>query len=119
MKVGIVGSRKRNTNNDKELIKAFLKTTDVTELVSGGCKVGADKFAEELALELNLSIKIFLPDLQKNKNYFENVKKYYERNKQIAEYCNILIALVSSDRKGGTENTIKYAKQLNKKIILL
>lgn len=119
MKIGIVGSRKRNTIQDKQLIEQYLKNVTISEIVSGGCKQGADKFAEEISVEQNIPIKLFLPELKNVKYYYEATEKYYKRNKQIAEYCDILIALVSKDRKGGTENTIKYAKQLNKKIILL
>ena len=118
MKIGIVGSRSRNTENDKKLIQLCLLDLDLTELVSGGCKKGADKFAEDIAKEQKVPIKIFKPK-KSDGNYFDAVKEYYARNKLIAEYCDILIAVVSSNRKGGTENTIKYAEKLNKKIILI
>lgn len=51
MKIGIVGSRKRNTIQDKQLIEQYLKNVTISEIVSGGCKQGADKFAEEISVE--------------------------------------------------------------------
>jgi hypothetical protein len=40
---------------------------------------------------------------------------FYRRNEEIAkEPMDYLLALVAPDRKGGTENTIKYFKQYNK-----
>jgi len=42
--------------------------------------------------------------------YIERVGAYFARNKEIAEYCDMLVAVVASDRTGGTENTIQYKK---------
>jgi hypothetical protein len=65
-----------------------------------------------------LSTKVFYPDLSNCKQSFEFTRAYYARNLKIAEYCDILVAFVSDDRKGGTENTIKHAKKLKKEIII-
>ena len=51
--------------------------------------------------------------------YHDYRKMYYARNKQIAEACDELVALVADDRKGGTESTIKFAEDAGKKVILL
>ena len=53
MIIGIVGSRRRNSQEDKKLIEEKLinlleSFKDVT-ICSGGCKKGGDRFAEELA----------------------------------------------------------------------
>jgi len=119
MKLGIIGSRSRNTLNDKKLLMEKIKELNPSILISGGCKKGADKFAEELSVETNIPITVFLPNIEKNMKYFETVKEYYKRNKKIANESDIILACVSSNRKGGTENTIKYAKKLGKKIIMI
>jgi predicted Rossmann fold nucleotide-binding protein DprA/Smf involved in DNA uptake len=110
MHIGIVGSRRRNTPTDKALVKEkvldFMKSNEVA-IVSGGCKLGADRFAEEIADELNLLIIIFHPKLIGVRNRMEYAKAAYARNKLIAQKADVLIACVASDRKGGTENTIK------------
>ncbi len=126
LKLGIVGSRRRNNLKDKLKLKQFIvKLKDLIpnlSFVSGGCPLGADRFAEELAEDFNIPIKIFYPDKSKLP---ENPEKYhfaiinYARNTLIAEECDILVALVAEDRQGGTEDTIKKAKKLNKKVILL
>ena len=56
MKVGIVGSRKyTNKNNIRDFIFRLKEEFgDGVEIVSGGCKFGADKYAKKYALELGL-----------------------------------------------------------------
>ncbi|MBI5375602.1 MAG: hypothetical protein HZA77_09210 [Candidatus Schekmanbacteria bacterium] len=127
MKIGIVGSRRRNSPEDKHLIREklfyFLQVYKESKLVlvSGGCPDGADKFAEELALELNLKIIIHYPDKSKidKSDRWSSTKANYARNKLIADDSDILIAVVAPDRKGGTENTIKYYEKFGKKRLVL
>ena len=121
LNLGIVGSRKRNSEKDFKLIYKKIIELNPNKIISGGCKIGADYFAEKISNILNISMVIFEPDFdlypyEKFKN-----KAYFMRNMKIAEYSNILIAVVSSDRIGGTENTIKWFLQFNTKnnLILL
>lgn len=116
MRYGIVGSRKRI---DKKSVEDFIKTLNTEDIVvSGGC-AGVDLWAEEAARRLRIKVLIFLPDLPPNGSpRYEFTKAFYARNLLIAENSDILHAFVTSDRKGGTENTIKYAKQLGKKIVI-
>ena len=125
MKIGVVGSRRRNTPEDKELIKCYVVSQshmiiipeNGTEYVSGGCKQGADKFIKEICEELQQPLKEFLPQFPKGKelSYLDRVEAYYVRNKQIADYVDKLIVLRAPDHKGGTENTIKYFVERQKK----
>ena len=43
----------------------------------------------------------------------------YARNTDIARDSDILIAVVNKDRKGGTEDTIKKATRMGKRIIIV
>ena len=115
--IGIVGSRRRNSKEDYFLVlDAFKKIYYFGDvIISGGCSKGADQFAQQIADELKVKIINFLPDknhLDKNlllKNPRAAYTKInYERNEVIALYSDFLIACVASNRKGGTENTIKY-----------
>lgn len=113
MKIGIVGSRRRNTEKDKDLVRRTLKSLIdkglVTLLVSGACKKGADRFAEELADEFKIPIAIYPPDTTRVRkgNKQDYAIACWERNSLIADNSDILIAVVAKDRKGGTEDTIK------------
>jgi len=114
MKVGIVGSRRRKDYwKIWELVELLPRDTVI---VSGGCK-GPDKWATDHAKIRGQKIIEFLPDLPPNGSpRYEFTKAYHARNKQIAENVDVLYAFVAPDRKGGTENTIGYAKKLKKEI---
>lgn len=119
IKIGVVGSRSRNLSEDKEIIKNILlsqmKKHNIV-LVSGGCRKGADRFAEELAKELELPIHIHRPDVQPNCERWEYAKACYERNTLIANSCDLLIALWDGV-SGGTSDTIEKVRNLKKPIL--
>ncbi len=114
--IGIVGSRRRNSQEDfNSLEKKFLETyKEGDHIVSGGCPKGGDFYAEILAKKYQIPIKIYYAQWDKLGKIAG-----FTRNTNIAEDCDVLIALVASDRSGGTEDTIKKAKYMNKEIILL
>ena len=114
--IGIVGSRRRNNEDDLiKIEKLFLEIYKPGDsIVSGGCPLGGDHFAEIIAQKLEIPIKI----------YYAEWKEYgkgagIKRNTYIAEDCDVLIACVASDRKGGTEDTIKKVKRLKKEVLLV
>jgi hypothetical protein len=102
--IGIVGSRRRNEHRDFLLVeKAFLDLyKDGDSICSGHCPKGADRFAEELAEKYSTEIILFPPDW---KRYGRGAG--IQRNTDIAERSDYLIACVASDRTGGTEDTIR------------
>lgn len=110
-KIGIIGSRRRNSIQDYAEIKNhFLNTLSPKgdTIISGGCPKGGDRFAEILAKTYSIPITI----------YKANWKKYgksagFIRNTDIAKESDILIACVAPDRTGGTENTIKKFKKFH------
>jgi hypothetical protein len=113
--IGVVGSRRRATDSDYEkcgaAILSILKPGD--RLVSGGCPTGGDAFAERFAKVYGLTITIHYP----NWNGPAKRGAGFVRNTKIAEDCDVLIALVAEDRTGGTEDTVKKAMKLGKKVI--
>jgi hypothetical protein len=116
--IGIVGSRTRSTSIVFSIIeKKFLELyEDGDWICSGGCGQGADKFAEQLAKQKGVPILIFYPNYKKY-----GVPATFIRNSEIAKHSNILIACVSHDRTGGTEDTIKkfLAEKEKEKLYLL
>jgi len=117
LKIGVVGSRKRT---DKQSVVDFINSLPPGDIVvSGGCQ-GVDTWAAETAIFRGMERPIvFKPDLTGCVYKWQYTERYYARNRRIAEECDILIAFVSPDRKGGTENTIKAAQKLGKEIIIL
>jgi len=122
MIIGIIGSRRRNETSDKQLIETKLINlindygVENLKICSGGCPKGGDKFAEELALKYRIPKIIYKADWNKNGRIAGFI-----RNTYIAETSDILIACVASDRKGGTEDTIKKFKKMkpNGEIVLV
>jgi len=119
MKVGIVGSRRRNKQEDKQLlldkvIACGLKFDEDLEIISGGCWCGADKFAEEISKQYGYDMIIRRPKYRKYGR-----KATFVRNDLIAKESEILIACVAEDRRGGTEDTIKKFKRHHPDNILI
>ena len=85
MRLGIVGSRRRNEERDKAIVRAIILELKPSLIVSGGCPKGADRFAEELAAELDIPIKVYYPDLEGCRSKIDFTKAYHARNKIIAE----------------------------------
>jgi len=132
IKVGIVGSRGyTNKKKIKDLIFEIKeKYGDEVEIVSGGQRDGADGFAKKFALEFDMSYVEFppahyswnmhckLPATKYKKPYY--VSNYFKRNKQIAEYSDIIVGFIPKDIESrGTMNTIEYAKKEKKLIKII
>ena len=114
--IGIVRSRRRDKKEDFEACCNALNEIfeDGDRLVSGGCPQGGDKFAEIIAKSQGLTIIIHYPNWDRYKKGAGMI-----RNTKIAEDCDVLIAIVAEDRKGGTEDTIKKAEKLGKEIVIV
>ena len=119
--IGIVGSRRRNEPADFiDCWNAFLKVFEPGDkIVSGGCTTGGDRFAELIAEKFDLTqtnggLIIFPADWKKY-----GKRAGFLRNTDIANTADVLIAVVASDRKGGTEDTIRKASKLHKQIIIV
>jgi predicted Rossmann fold nucleotide-binding protein DprA/Smf involved in DNA uptake len=117
MRYGIVGSRRRR---DLGAVVAFVNGLDPgAEVISGGCR-GVDTWAVRAAQERGLRTIVHLPALPpagSPRHLF--AKAYHARNEQIASDCDVLVAFVAADRRGGTEHTIRAARRLGKKVVIL
>lgn len=113
MKYGIVGNRTGWTYDE---VLHYLNRERVYRnadmIISGGAN-GVDSFAQQYAKVYGIPILIYYPF-----NDLPSPERYFKRNKKIAEECDILIAF-NNRFNSGTSNTIRYAKELNKKIILI
>lgn len=125
MNIGIIGSRRRDTEADLDILIKFLSNMNMDNVtfVSGGCPKGGDKFAEQIASNLRIPIIIHYPDkstLPVNPQRWDFARINYERNTLIARDADILVALVAFDRKGGTEDTIrKYLKMGKERLYII
>lgn len=105
-RVGIVGSRRRT---DPDTVSRFVTSLPAgTMIVTGGAR-GPDSWAESAARAADLPVQVFRPELKDVRNRGEASRRYYDRNQLIVDHSDELVALVASDRKGGTEDTIRRA----------
>jgi len=115
-KIGIIGTRSRDDiESYNKVALAFLpiyKEGDI--IVSGGCPKGGDRFAEVIAERCIIPIKIYPADWER---YGKGAG--FIRNTDIARESDVLIACVASDRKGGTEDTIKKFQKFHPKSLLI
>ena len=132
IKIGIVGSRSyANKKKIKDLIFQIKENHgDEVEIVSGGQRDGADGFAKKFALEFDMNYVEFppshynwnmhckLPATEYNTQYY--VTNYFKRNKQLAEYSDIIVAFIPDGVESrGTMNTIEHAKKQKKLIQII
>ena len=100
----IIGSRRRNEISDYNVVlKAFLELYRIGDIIiSRGCPKGGDNFAERISAVYKIPMIIFPADWKR----FGRGAGFI-RNTDIAKNGDVLIACVTPDRKGGTEDTIK------------
>ena len=117
--LGVVGSRERCSSEDFKMVEdRILSFYDDHErnliLVSGGCKSGADSFAEDIAETYGIPILIFYPDKQNDPDTGNPKRDYailaYSRNTEIAKQSDVLIALISKN-SNGTNHTVSEFKK--------
>ena len=128
MKIGIVGSRQyENKRKIKETIFQLKnKFGDDLVIFSGGSPNGADRYAKKLGcnyVEVNPShtpknLYSYMRENWYGKKY--SPKNFYVRNKILAKSVDRLIAFVEDgDNAKGTANTVNYAVEFNKKVIVI
>ena len=126
IKIGIVGARVRDKYHDFQKLVDYLENLlekiegdgNTYSFVSGGCSKGGDRFAEIIASDLNIPIKIFYPVVNKEHTKNEYAAACSKRNILIAENSDELIALTDPNalnKKGGTNQTVRVFQQLHKK----
>lgn len=123
LRVGIIGSRSRDCDDEDKILVRDIIVRQMNKgvnlhLVSGGCKKGGDRFAEELAKEFGLPITIFPPKAQPGCSRREYAIACYERNLLIAKACDILLAVWDKVSRG-TKDTIDKAESLGKTVVIL
>lgn len=125
LRVGIVGSRRRNTIKDMRIVYRLVEKLirhnpdKKIVIVSGGCPKGADKFAEEAADIYKLDKDIYPVPEGEYAHKGEWVAAAFARNREIPLHSDVVYALCHEDRKGGTENTIEHCRDLEKETYLV
>lgn len=111
-KVGVVGNQRGWKYEDIWRVLEALDVNHEATIISGGAD-GVDTYAQMYAKEKGCTIIIHYP-----KPHEPSPDRYFNRNKQIAEECDFLIAFDKKSGAAGTKNTIACAKRANKAIFL-
>lgn len=114
--IAIVGSRRRNASADYiKLKEEFLRIyREGDSIVSGGCEWGADSWVYALAREVGCTLIVHYA-----KRASQGRAAGPIRNSLIARDCTVCLAVVTEDRTGGTEDTVRKCKRLGKRVVLV
>jgi len=145
MDIGFTGNKLGMTNRQMKVFKILMVNllTDINTFHHGGC-IGSDKQAHEILFEIrnNKSLNLTYPfneviriivhpannpvyraDLTLgNKDEMLEEKPPLERDMDIARSCDILFATprtLKEEIRSGTWATIRYARKLNKMVVVL
>ena len=123
MKLGITGSRSitefdfipyfRMQNKDFRAFcrKHGLGRRKITTVITGGAR-GVDTLAFQAAEAVGIRNLRFLPDRARFRGKMI-LRAYQARNEQIVDSCDVLLAIWDGKSRG-TENTLSYARKVNK-----
>lgn len=126
MKLGTTGSRFGTTEEQERMFVELISNMTIEEFHFGNC-IGWDTIAYDI-------FKIFKPTIKTishppiNKAYYKpngdvtrKPKEYLERNKDIVNESDIIIAcpITKEKNRSGTWHTIRYAKNQNKIVVII
>jgi hypothetical protein len=111
MNIGIVGARKYQ---DKQSVLDLVTNIPPGEIVITSSCRGVCSWAREAAEQRGMKVIVFAPDLSNIRAWFDIPKRYYQRNKEMVEACDLLHAFISAEDGfiGGTKFEVEYAESL-------
>lgn len=112
MKIAIVGSRTRGSEQDYQHLRELMDQFPATAIVSGGA-VGADSLGARYAREKKLHLILHLPDWKRH-----GKSAGFIRNRAIVEDAQYVVALWDGKSKG-TANTIEWARKAGKPVTVI
>jgi len=110
MNIGIVGARKYQ---DSQSVLDLVRSLPAATIITSSCK-GVCTWAKEAAEDRGMKVTVFAPDLENIRAWFDIPKRYYQRNKEMVEACDLLHAFISAEDGfiGGTRFEVDYAVSL-------
>ena len=131
-KIGFTGTRKGMTIPQELSFKEYLLKISISEFHHGDC-VGSDLEAHNIInKDFNCDIIIHPPKNNKfrafcykednSKHKILEEKEYLDRNNDIVDNCDILVAIPDTkyqEFRSGTWSTIRYGLKQGKKVIII
>lgn len=117
MNAGIVEARKYQ--HRQSVIDLVSSIPPRETIITSSCK-GICTWAKEAAEERRMKVILFSPDLSSIRSWFEVPKRYYQRNKELVEACDMFHAFISQQDgfTGGTRFEVEYAVSLGIPVLL-
>jgi hypothetical protein len=117
MKIGIVGARKYRDRQSVIDLVSVIPREEI--IITSSCK-GVCTWTKKAAEARGLDVMVYAPDLTNIRAHFEVPKRYYERNKEMVEACDILHAFISQANgfTGGTRFEVEYALKLGRPVCI-
>ena len=111
MNIGIVGARK--CQDKKSVLELVMSLPADATIITSSCK-GVCTWVKEVAEERGMKVIVFSPDLSNIRAWFDIPKRYYRRNKEMVEACDLLHAFISAEDGfiGGTRFEVEYATSI-------
>lgn len=132
MHIGFTGTRTGMNEKQKRELKALLNSLVGTNAFHHGDCIGADAEFHDLVREIIANATIIIhPPSTKKYRAFKSVrsinellpeKNYLQRNRDIVKSSDFIIAAPKEYEevlRSGTWSTIRFAKKLNKKMLIL
>ena len=94
MNIGIVGARKYQ--DSQSVINLVMSLPAEATIITSSYK-RVCTWVKEAAEERGMNVMVFAPDLENIRDWFDIPKRYYQRNKEMVEACNLLHAFISAE----------------------
>ena len=117
MNIGIVGARKYQDR--QSVLDLVMSLPAEVTIITSSCK-GVCTWVKESAEKRGMTVIVFSPDLENIRAWFDVPKRYYERNKQMVEACDLVHAFISAEDGfiGGTRFEVGYAVSRGTPVLL-
>ena len=117
MNIGIVGARKYQDR--QSVLDLVISLPAEATIITSSCK-GVCTWTKEAAEERGMKVIVFTPDLSNIRAWFDIPKRYYQRNKEMVEACDLLHAFISAEDGfvGGTRFEVEYAVSRGTPVLL-
>ena len=111
MNIEIVGAREYQ--DKRSVLDLVIPLPADAIIITSSCR-GVCTWVKEAAEERGMEVIVFTPDPENVRAWFDIPKRYYRRNKEMMEACDLLHACISAEDGfiGGTRFEVEYAVSL-------
>ena len=124
-RIGFTGTQKGMTLTQQQKVGILIDLFKPDEVHHGDC-VGADSHFHNICKKRNILTILHPPNVARKRAFCKGgfvleEKPYLERNHDIVDNCDLLIATPDSDeiKRSGTWATIRYANKVGRDVIIV